>query len=330
MNYPVKKPEGLMSFPDPASGAGQALIGESRGFQKVNCLKNILCEGFENITANGIYKTMEKIEFMKMSGTGNDFVVVDNRDGKCPEAELSYIAQRVCRRRESVGADGMIFIVDSDKYDFAWRFFNSDGSEAEMCGNGGRCVARFALLNGIAGEKMTFDTLAGPISAEVKGRIVKVLMPVPTDLKVDIDLPHEPGWLNCSFINTGVPHVVIQVDKINDVPVSEQGRSVRFHSMFEPDGTNANFISVTDDNKLYVRTYERGVENETLACGTGAIASSLIAHEKGLVTSPVTVVTSGGEELKVHFIKEEGKFSSVWLEGGTSIIYDGYLNEEAM
>lgn len=272
---------------------------------------------------------MEKIEFMKMSGTGNDFIIVDNRDGKCPEKDMSYITQRVCRRRESVGADGMIFVVDSDKHDFAWRFFNSDGSEAEMCGNGGRCVARFAMLNGIAGEKMTFDTLAGPVSAEVKGRIVKVLMPVPTDLKLDIDLPHEPEWKNVSFINTGVPHVVIQVEEINKVPVNEQGRAVRFHSMFQPEGANANFMNLNDEKKLYVRTYERGVENETLACGTGAIASALIAHEKGLVVSPVTVVTSGGEELGVHFLKEEDKFSSVWLEGGTSIIYNGQLNEEA-
>ena len=147
---------------------------------------------------------MEKIEFTKMSGTGNDFILVDNRDGKFPDKDLSHIARRACRRRESVGADGMIYIVDSDKYDFAWRFYNSDGSEAEMCGNGGRCVARFALLNGIAGEKMTFDTLAGPISAEVTGRIVKVLMPVPSDLKIDIDLPDEPGWISTSFINTGL------------------------------------------------------------------------------------------------------------------------------
>jgi len=273
---------------------------------------------------------MEKIEFMKMSGTGNDFILVDNRDGKCPEKDLSHITQMACRRRESVGADGMIFIVDSDKYDFAWRFFNSDGSEAEMCGNGGRCTARFALLNGIAGEKMTFNTLAGPISAEVTDRIVKVLMPVPTGLKTDIDLPLESGWINVSFVNSGVPHVVIQVEGINDIPVNEQGRAIRNDSMFQPEGTNANFMCVKDKNRLYVRTYERGVENETLACGTGAIASSLIANVKGLVTSPVTVVTSGGEELKVHFQKEKEKFTSVWLEGGTSIIYNGKLHEEAL
>ena len=273
---------------------------------------------------------MKKIEFMKMSGTGNDFILVDNRDGKCQEKDLSYIARRVCRRRESAGADGIIFIVDSEEYDFAWKFFNSDGSEAEMCGNGGRCAARFALLKGIAEEEMTFDTLAGPISAEVRGRTVKVLMPVPTGLKTDIDITYEPGWINVSFINTGVPHVVVNVEEIDDIPVNEQGRVIRFHSMFQPNGTNANFMKVTAENRLHVRTYERGVENETLACGTGAIASTLIASVKGLVTSPVTVVTSGGEELKVYFDKSGDQFSSVWLEGGTSIIYNGDLHEEAL
>jgi len=273
---------------------------------------------------------MEKIEFMKMSGTGNDFILIDNRDRKIPESKMSYLAERACRRRESVGADGMIFIVNSDKYDFEWRFYNSDGSEAEMCGNGGRCTARFALIKGIAGKSMTFETTAGPISADVSGRTVKVLMPVPTGLKTDIDLPLEKGWVSTSFINTGVPHVVVQVEDIGDLPVNEHGREIRYHNMFQPAGTNANFMSVKDKDQLYVRTYERGVENETLACGTGSIASSLIANVKGLVSSPVTVTTSGGEELKVHFEKEGDSFSRVWLEGGTSIIYTGELHEEAL
>lgn len=273
---------------------------------------------------------MDKLEFTKMSGTGNDFILIDNRDGKCPEDKMSHLAERACRRRESVGADGMIFIVDSDKYDFEWKFFNSDGSEAEMCGNGGRCVARFALINGIAGENMTFETLAGLISADVSGRIVKVLMPVPTGLKTDIDLPLEKGWLNVNFVNTGVPHVVVQVEDIQNTSVKEQGRAIRYHSMFKPEGTNVNFMGVKGPDQLYVRTYERGVENETLACGTGAIASCLIANVKGLVSSPVTVTTSGGEELTIHFKKDGDSFSHVWLEGGTSIIYKGELHEEAL
>ncbi len=273
---------------------------------------------------------MEKIEFYKMSGTGNDFILIDNRDGRIRDDRMQYLAERACRRRDSVGADGMIFIVNSDKYDFKWRFFNSDGSEAEMCGNGSRCVARFAVLNGIAGEHMTFETVAGPVSADVSGRTVKVLMPTPHDLKTDIDIPHEQGWESVSFVNTGVPHVVVQVKDIINTPVYEQGRFIRYHSMFQPAGTNANFISMKGKDHIYVRTYERGVENETLACGTGSIASSLIANVKGQVSSPVTVTTSGGEELKVYFEKKDQGFSRVWLEGGTSIIYKGELHEEAL
>lgn len=273
---------------------------------------------------------MQKLEFYKMSGTGNDFILVDNRDAKVPDKDMRHIAERACRRRDSVGADGMIYIVKSDRYDFKWRFFNSDGSEAEMCGNGSRCAARFALLNGIAGEHMTFETIAGPVSADVSGRSVKVLMPTPKGLKTDIDIQLKEGWEGISFVNTGVPHVVVQVKDIKNAPVYEQGRFIRYHQMFQPAGTNANFMCLKGKNQIYVRTYERGVENETLACGTGSIASSLIANVKGLVSSPVTVKTSGGEELKVHFEKKDTDFNKVWLEGGTSIIYKGELHEEAI
>ncbi|NLD35258.1 MAG: diaminopimelate epimerase [Desulfatiglans sp.] len=273
---------------------------------------------------------MEKIEFYKMSGTGNDFILIDNRDEKVPDKEMRHIAQRACRRRDSVGADGMIYIINSDKYDFKWRFFNSDGSEAEMCGNGSRCAARFAILNGIAGEHMTFETIAGLVSADVSGRSVKVLMPTPKGLKKDINIPLEEGWEAIGFVNTGVPHVVVHVKEIKNTPVFKQGRVIRYHQMFQPSGTNANFMSLKAKDHIYVRTYERGVENETLACGTGSIASSLIANVRGLVNSPVTVTTSGGEELKVHFEKKGTDFSRVWLEGGTSIIYKGELHEEAL
>lgn len=273
---------------------------------------------------------MEKMKFWKMSGSGNDFILVDNRDGTIAEEEMSSIAERACRRRESVGADGMIFIIGSDRYDFAWRFFNADGGEAEMCGNGGRCAARFAYLNGISGTSMTFGTLAGPVSAEVFDRVVKVLMPVPFGLKTDIDIPLEPDWININFINTGVPHVVVQVEGLKDLPVFEQGRALRYHPMFAPEGTNANFMSVRGRDYLYVRTYERGVENETMACGTGAIASSLIASIKGMVSSPVKVLTSGGEELTIHFVRENNHFKKVWLEGNTSVVYKADMYEEAL
>jgi len=273
---------------------------------------------------------IDNIEFWKMNGSGNDFILIDNRDGKVADGDMNTLVKGVCRRMESVGADGVIFIVKSQKYDFAWRFFNADGSEAEMCGNGSRCAARFALLNGIAGTSMIFETLAGPISAEVTGRIVKVLMPIPSGLRKDIELFLESGRVKADFINTGVPHAVIHVKDLENHPVFEEGREIRYHSVFSPAGTNANFVRVVNPGYIEVRTYERGVEDETLACGTGSIAAALISNARGLVSSPVTVKTRGGEELKIYFEKDDDSFARVWLEGGTAIACKGRLHQEAV
>ncbi|MBW1925272.1 MAG: diaminopimelate epimerase [Deltaproteobacteria bacterium] len=273
---------------------------------------------------------MEAVEFWKMNGSGNDFILIDNREGQVPEGEMARLVSRACRRRESVGADGVIFVVGSDHYDFAWRFFNADGGEVEMCGNGGRCVARFAYLKGIAGPTMTFETRVGPISAEVSDRRVKVLMPRPSGLSVDLDLEPRSAWRSVDFINTGVPHVVVRVDDLETHPVVEEGRLIRYHERFAPEGTNANFMSPAGPNLLEVRTYERGVEDETLACGTGAIACSLIASVRGLVSSPVRVKTRGGETLTIHFEKQGDDFGRVWLEGNTAIAYQGRLHAEAL
>jgi diaminopimelate epimerase len=273
---------------------------------------------------------MENIEFWKMNGSGNDFILIDNRDGKIAEEDMARLVEGSCRRRESVGADGLIFVTESDKFDFAWRFFNADGGEVEMCGNGSRCVARFAYLKGIAGSSMTFETLAGPVSADVTGRMVKVLMPKPTDLRQDIGLALGSGWISVDFMNTGVPHVVVQVEDIKGCPVVQDGNPIRYNDMFAPEGTNANFMSVQSFDSITVRTYERGVEDETLACGTGAIASTLIANLRGMVESPVKVTTSGGEILTIHFTKNGDSFEKVWLEGNTAIAYQGQLNEEAL
>ncbi|MBW1999666.1 MAG: diaminopimelate epimerase [Deltaproteobacteria bacterium] len=273
---------------------------------------------------------MKKIDFWKMHGSGNDFILIDNRGGIVSEDEMGPLAEKLCRRRESVGADGLIFVLNSDSYDFAWRYLNADGGEVEMCGNGGRCVSRFAYLKGIAGAKMTFDTLAGPVFAEVKGRMVKVLMPEPSDLRLDIGLPRQKGWLEVDFINTGVPHVVVQVEDLSGHPVFEHGRAIRYHEMFSPSGTNANFMKVIGRDLIENRTYERGVEDETLACGTGAIAATLVSAARGKVGSPTRVRTRGGEELKVHFLREGKGFREVYLEGGTSIVYEAQLHEEAL
>ena len=273
---------------------------------------------------------METIEFWKMNGSGNDFILIDNMNGLIKDKELSQFVERVCRRSESVGADGVILVTRSDRYDFGWRFLNADGGEVEMCGNGGRCVSRFAFLKGIAGQKMTFETLAGPISAEVEGRTVKILMPGPKGLDMDIDLEGHQGWKTVDFINTGVPHVVVQVEDIYSHPVTEQGRVIRYHVLFSPEGTNANFMRQIGQDQLEIRTYERGVEDETLACGTGAIACALVASNRGMVSSPVKVRTRGGEDLIIHFQRSGGSFDEVWLEGNTSIVYRAQLHHEAL
>jgi diaminopimelate epimerase len=273
---------------------------------------------------------MESIEFWKMSGSGNDFILIDNRDGRIKDEEMGPLVASACRRRESVGADGAIFVVGSDRYDFGWRFFNADGGEVEMCGNGGRCVSRFAYLKGIVGPRMTFETMAGPVSAEVKGRVVKVLMPRPGKLSMDLEMDFQLGWKSCDFINTGVPHVVVGVEDLSNHPVRDQGRPIRYHSRFSPEGTNADFMRMVGPNQLEIRTYERGVEDETLACGTGAIACALVASVREKASSPVRVRTRGGEELTVYFKQENGSFDQVWLEGNTSIIYQGRLHEEAI
>jgi len=270
-----------------------------------------------------------KIPFMKMSGSGNDFIFIDHRKALVAEDRMKEFAQKVCRRRTSVGADGLIFIERSETADFRWRFFNADGSEAEMCGNGGRCAARFALLKGIAGPRLTFETLAGTLSAEVDGKRVKLEMTKPFGLRLDEPLLVEGKEEVISSINTGVPHAVLFRQDLEGLDIVRMGRAIRYHSHFAPAGTNADFVRVEDRSRLTVRTYERGVEDETLACGTGTVASALIAAFKGMVKSPVAVKTTGGEVLTVHFEIEGREVRKVFFEGDVHIIYEAEMWEEA-
>ncbi len=270
-----------------------------------------------------------KIPFMKMSGSGNDFILIDHRKPILQREHMKEFARKVCRRRISVGADGLIFIEPSEKADFRWQFFNADGSEAEMCGNGGRCAARFAYLKGIAGSSLTFETIAGVLSAQVEGKRVNLELTRPHGLKLDENLVVEGKPLSVSSINTGVPHAVLFVDDVEGWDVVRMGRAIRNHSHFAPSGTNANFAQIGKDSHLVVRTYERGVEDETLACGTGLVASSLIAAFKGWVRSPVSVRTQGGETLRVHFEVEGKEVKKVFYEGDVHIIYEAEMWEEA-
>jgi diaminopimelate epimerase len=274
-------------------------------------------------------KTKNTIPFYKMSGSGNDFIIIDNRQPKFDEADLTRLIVGACRRKMSAGADGLILVEDAQGVDFKWRFYNSDGSRAEMCGNGARCVSRFACLEGIAGKTLSFRTDAGPISAVVSDKKVKIKMTDPTDLGDEAFLDLEDTALAYRAVNTGVPHSVIEVEGLEGVDVVTVGREVRNHPAFAPNGTNANFIQLEDDGTLSIRTYERGVEDETLACGTGNVAAALVASLKHGLQSPVKLLTRSGEYLSIYFEKKGSLFSEVYLEGDARVIYKGELYPEA-
>jgi diaminopimelate epimerase len=273
--------------------------------------------------------TQPFLSFYKMSGSGNDFILVDNRDGTVEEENLSQWIASVCRRKHSVGADGLILIEASERADFKWRFFNADGGEVEMCGNGGRCVARLAHIKGIAGPRLSFETRAGVIMAEVAKNRVKLEMPLPSALELDDTLVIEGEIFTVSRVTVGVPHVVIWVKDVEKAPVLKAGRAIRYHERYAPEGTNVNFVQTLADSTLAIRTYERGVEDETLACGTGSVAAALIASEKGMAASPAALHTRGGELLRIYFEKDKSLFRHVFLEGDTKVIYEGRLWEEA-
>ncbi len=269
------------------------------------------------------------IDFYKMSGSGNDFIIVDNRDKIVDETDLVNFIVKVCRRKMSVGADGFILVENTEGADFKWRFFNSDGSVAEMCGNGARCVARFAYLTGIAGPEMSFETGAGIVEARVVGESVKIKMTDPSDLKTDYTLELKDRSISVSSINTGVPHVVMVTDTLDDVEVVKMGREVRFHDMFAPAGTNVNFICPIKDDTIGIRTYERGVEDETLACGTGSVAGALIMARKMKIDAPINVLTRSGVILKIYYKEKNGTYQDIYLEGDARIIYRAELFEDA-
>ncbi len=283
------------------------------------------------------------LKFTKMNGTGNDFIIIDNRDLLIPKEEMAGLAKRLCHRQFSVGADGVIFIENSASADFRWQFYNGDGSEAEMCGNGARCAARYAFVRGIAPALMQFETIAGLIEARMIGNNVKIRLTPPSDIILSRSIEIDGKERVIHSINTGVPHTVHFVEDNSVTPVKKWGSLIRHHRLFEPAGTNVNFVQIPD-RELHVRTYERGVEDETLACGTGAVASALIAALHGDVTSPVKVRTSGGDELIIHFSlqeldlspdsgevqRHEQRITEVYLEGPATLVYDGELYEEAL
>jgi len=264
------------------------------------------------------------LRFTKMDGAGNDFILIDNRAGEI-HLNRSQIA-RLCDRHRGIGADGVLLLENpSDHADFRMRYFNADGGEAEMCGNGARCFARFA--NKVAGAKgkVSFETPAGVISAELAGDLVTLQMTEPTDLRMSVPLQIGTKKRIIHFINSGVPHVVVPVAQVADVDVSREGAPIRHHDAFSPKGANVNFIEKWGPDKIAVRTYERGVENETLACGTGVVASALVFAVTDEAKGPITVIARGGDELRVGFEKIGKQFRNVTLTGPAEFVFEGTI-----
>ena len=277
---------------------------------------------------------------MKLSGSGNDFILIDNRAGIVKPAWAGRLAAKVCAHRLSVGGDGLILIERSRRAHFRWRLYNADGSEAEFSGNGARCAARFAFVRRIAPKRMRFETLAGLVEAEmVPGRAdqnakaqptaVKVRFPDPTGLRLNLRVNVGGVEREAHFIDTGVPHCIYFVDDPESMDLMAIGRPTRYHELFQPAGTNVNFIKVLDPHRIRIRTYERGVEDETLACGTGSIASALVASLVAKVESPITMIPESGLELTVYFGLRDGQFSEIHLQGDARTIHEGHILPEA-
>ena len=267
------------------------------------------------------------LQFTKMNGAGNDFVMVDNRDGS-RSLDRAQIG-RLCDRHRGIGGDGLI-AVEGTPEALRMRYYNADGGEAEMCGNGARCFARFAArLLGQRDGILSFSTQAGMIAAELlPDERVRLRMSEPHSLQLAHSLKVDDTDLEVHSLNTGVPHAVVFVTDLETTPVVAHGRALRHHQRFSPAGTNANFAQVLAPGSLAIRTYERGVEDETLACGTGVVASALIYHLRSQAPSPISVKVRGGDILEVGFEQQPEKGSlpvAVTLAGPADFVFDGMV-----
>lgn len=253
-----------------------------------------------------------KLHFYKYQGTGNDFVILDNRDGHF-DASRTDIVKQVCDRRFGVGADGFMLLENTPGYDFKMVYYNADGNESTMCGNGGRCLVAFANKMGVFEKETTFLAIDGGHEASIKDGIVYLKM---------IDVNEVEQNEQFSWLNTGSPHYVKFVNNINEFPVFEEGKAVRYNERFKAQGTNVNFLEKIGENEIFVRTYERGVEDETYSCGTGVTAAAIVASFNGF-KSPVKIKTLGGD-LSVGFqAKANGGFENVYLNGPAVLVFEG-------
>src|SRR5438132_7267307 len=264
------------------------------------------------------------LRFTRSNGARNDLVMIDNRAGEVQLNPEQIV--RICDRHRGVGADGILLLEKgSNGVDFRMRYYNRDGGEAEMCGNGARCFARFANKVAGAPEKISFQTPAGLIRGELHGELVTLQMSEPKDLQLGLELVANGQKEQVHFINSGVPHVIVPVSKVENVDVRKRGEALRLHQKFSPAGANVNFIEKRGPQKILVRTYERGVEDETLACGTGVVASALIFAATEKVDGPISVIVHSGSELGVGFKRTGDRFTNATLTGPAEFAFEGTI-----
>ncbi len=269
---------------------------------------------------------MKKLNFTKMAGAGNDFIVID----AAPGLNYKKLAQKACDRTEGIGADGLLILDKSSRADYKMRIINRDGSEAEMCGNGARCIAAYIVRNKKPRKKLfTIETLAGNIYATAANEVARVQLSAPTGYQPDIPLTVNDRRMRVSYIDTGVPHAIVFVDGLEGIDVAGIGRVIRHHERFGPRGTNVNFVEQVNERLVNARTYERGVEGETKACGTGSVAVAIVAYLKAnpgindKKAAGMNVRTASGEILEVRFDIKAGVVSNVWLKGSAKFIARG-------
>jgi len=257
-----------------------------------------------------------ELHFYKYQGAGNDFIIIDNRSNHFPKNNIK-IVHKLCDRRFGVGADGLILLENSTKNDFTMIYYNADGNESTMCGNGGRCIVAFAKHLGIIDNETIFDAVDGKHFATIRGDIVSLQM---ADIdKIDI-------FENHTFLNTGSPHHISFDSNIDKLDIKNLGKKIRYGAPYFEEGTNVNFVEQISDNSFKIRTYERGVENETLACGTGATAVAIAANKLNKTTSNTVKIEVLGGDLEVSFKKVGNHYQNVFLKGPAQLVFKGNIS----
>lgn len=255
------------------------------------------------------------LTFYKYQGAGNDFIIIDNRTQIFPKKNLNIINQ-LCDRKFGIGADGLILLENSDSVDFKMKYYNADGNESTMCGNGGRCIVAFAKKLNIVSNETTFEAIDGLHYAKVIDELINLQM---------IDVSNVEHYPNHYFVNSGSPHHIIVTTQVKNCNVVSQGRAIRHGAPYFDEGSNVNFVEKVDDSHFKIRTYERGVEDETLACGTGATAVAIAMHDAQMTNNQSIVIETLGGILEVSFNKENNSYTNVFLKGPATFVFKGTI-----